>query len=151
MVLAFAGVSRLGWEESIGEIVPLEVILPAVGQGAIAVEIRTGDRAAASVLAGINDGGTASAVGAERALLRVLEGGCQVPIGAFARAGSGPERDVLRMDAMVASLDGSKVVRGKTHGPASAAEDIGRALAETLLAGGAGAILGDIRSGAPAS
>ncbi len=151
MILACAGVSRLGWEESIGEIIPVDVILPAVGQGAIGVEIRSGDQPTASVLAGLNDGATASAVEAERALLRMLEGGCQVPIGAFARRGPDGERDVLYMDAMVASLDGGKVVRGKTHGPASASGEIGKALAETLIAGGAGAILREIRSGAPAA
>jgi len=150
MMLACAGVRRLGWEENIGEIIPADVILPAVGQGAIAVEIRAGDQLTASILAGLNDAATASAVEAERALLRTLEGGCQVPIGAYARPAGGGERDVLLMDAMVASLDGRKVVRGKTHGPASAPGEIGRALAETLIAGGAGAILREIRSGAPA-
>jgi len=150
MILAFAGVSRLGWEESIGEIIPVDLILPAVAQGAIGVEIRAGDRRTASVLSGVNDAATAAAVEAERALLRTLEGGCQIPVGAYARPGGDGDRDVLHMDAMVASLDGRKVVRGRTHGPSSAAGEIGRALAETLIAGGAGAILREIRSGAPA-
>jgi hydroxymethylbilane synthase len=145
MILACAGVRRLGWEESIGEIIPVDVMLPAVGQGAIALEIRAGDTGTASVLSGLDDYPTACAVGAERALLRVLEGGCQVPIGAYARIEKAGE--VLLIDAMVASLDGGTVVRGRTHGDPAGAEEIGRALAETLLAGGADRILRDIRSG----
>ena len=151
MILACAGVRRLGWEESIGEIIPFDVILPAVGQGAIGVEIRTGDTRAASLLAGLDDFPTACAVVAERALLRTLEGGCQVPIGAYARIEKTDEGDVLCIDAMVASLDGGTVVRGKTHGYPSEAGEIGRALAETLLAGGAERILRDIRAGGPLS
>jgi hydroxymethylbilane synthase len=145
MILACAGVRRLGWEESIGEIIPFDVMLPAVGQGAIALEIRAGDTRTASVLSGLDDHPTACAVGAERALLRVLEGGCQVPIGAYARIEKAGE--MLLIDAMVASLDGSTVVRGRTHGHPAGAEEIGRTLAETLLAGGADRILRDIRSG----
>jgi hydroxymethylbilane synthase len=149
MILACAGVRRLGWEESIGEIIPFDVILPAVGQGAIGVEIRTGDSRTVPILAGLDDYSTACAVGAERALLRILEGGCQVPIGAYARIEKTGEGEVLLIDAMVASLDGGTVVRGRTHGHPSGAGEIGRALAETLLAGGAERILRDIRSGAP--
>jgi hydroxymethylbilane synthase len=149
MILACAGVRRLGWEESIGEIIPFDVILPAVGQGAIGVEIRTGDTRTASTLAGLEDYHTACAVGAERALLRILEGGCQVPIGAYARIEKTGEGEVLLIDAMVASLDGGTVVRGRTHGHPSGAGEIGGALAKTLLAGGADRILRDVRSGAP--
>ncbi|HTY59899.1 MAG TPA: hydroxymethylbilane synthase [Bacteroidota bacterium] len=146
MILACAGVRRLGWEESIGEIIPVEILLPAVGQGAIAVEIRQGDARVSSMLAGLDDPGTACAVRAERALLRALEGGCQIPIGAYGRiedTGSGEE---LHLDGLVASLDGRTVVRGKTHGRASGAEEIGRALGETLLEGGADRILREIRN-----
>ena len=148
MILACAGVRRLGWEERIGEIIPFDVILPAAGQGAIGVEIRTGDARTASTLAGLEDYHTSCAVGAERALLRVLEGGCQVPIGAYARIEKTGEGEVLLIDAMVASLDGGTVVRGSTRGHPSAAVEIGSALARTLLAGGADRILRDIRSGA---
>jgi hydroxymethylbilane synthase len=147
MILACAGVTRLGWEASIGEMIPVDVMLPAAGQGAIGVEIRAGDAGAASVLESLNDRATACAVEAERALLRTLEGGCQVPIGAYARIDE--TGDLLLLDAMVASLDGGKVVRGRTHGPPSGAGEIGRALAETLLAGGAEGILREIRSGGP--
>ena len=149
MILACAGVTRLGWEESIGEIIPVDVLLPAAGQGAIAVEIRTGDGVTASLLSGLDDRSTACAVEAERALLRTLEGGCQVPIGAYARIETTGKRRLLHIDAMVASLDGTTVVRGRTHGFPSGAGEIGRALAETLLAGGAERILREIRSSVP--
>jgi len=145
MILAYAGVSRLGWEESIGEIIPVDIILPAVGQGAIGLEIRSGDTRTAPVVAGLDDPSTACAVEAERAVLRTLEGGCQVPLGAYARIGKEAGDDVLRIDAMVASLDGSTVVRGRTHGLPSEAREIGVGLAETLLAGGADRILREIR------
>ena len=150
MLLARAGVSRLGWEASIGEIIPCDIILPAVGQGAIGVEIRSGDSRVAALSARLDDPSTARAVGAERALLRRLEGGCQVPIGAYARIEGSADGGVLLMDAMVASLDGRMVVRAKTHGSPAAAETLGRMLGETLIAGGADRILRDIRPGGQA-
>ncbi len=150
MILACAGVRRLGWDESIGEIVPLDILLPAVGQGAIALEVRAGDRKTLAILSGLDDPPTACAVQAERALLGTLEGGCQVPIGAYARIEKHGEQEELHLDALVASLDGRTVVRGKTHGFASGAAALGRSLGETLLAGGADRILKDIRSGGPA-
>lgn len=151
MVLACAGVRRLGLERSIGEIIPCDVILPAVGQGAIGVEIRSGDRRVADLISRLDDPSTARAVGAERALLRRLEGGCQVPIGTYARIEGNGDGGVLLMDAMVASLDGRTVVRGKTHGSPASSEAIGRTLAETLLAGGAERILRGIRPGPQAA
>jgi hydroxymethylbilane synthase len=150
MILACAGVRRLGWEESIGEIIPVDVLLPAVGQGAIAVEIREGDARVGSILAGLDDPDTACAVRAERALLRSLEGGCQVPIGAYAHIEKGESGGELQIEALVASLDGRTVVRGKTHGLPSGAEDLGRSLGETLLGGGADRILREIRAGSGA-
>jgi hydroxymethylbilane synthase len=150
MILACAGVRRLGWEESIGEIIPFDLMLPAVGQGAIGVEIRAGDARTASLIAGLDDPSTACAVNAERALLRTLEGGCQIPIGAYARIETGGNPGLLLLDAMVASLDGRKVIRGRTRGLRSSAGDLGRTLGETLLAGGADAILRDIRPGGDA-
>jgi hydroxymethylbilane synthase len=101
------------------------------------------------MIAALDDPPTARAVEAERALLRTLEGGCQVPIGAYARIEKTGEREVLHIDAVVASLDGRTVVRGRTHGHPSGAGEIGRALAETLLDGGADRILRDIRAGGP--
>jgi len=150
MILARAGVVRMGWEHLIGESIPPEVILPAVGQGALGIEIREGDRRVSELIGSVNHGPTVRATTAERALLRRLEGGCQVPIGAFARIAS-DERDIhtLRIDAMVGSLDGRTIVRAKTHGAPEEGETLGINLAETLLAGGADAILRSIREPAP--
>ncbi|MEW6511003.1 MAG: hydroxymethylbilane synthase [Bacteroidota bacterium] len=146
IILARAGVVRLGLDQAIGEVIPADVILPAVGQGALAIEMREGDAEVAETLEGLADASTTFATTAERALLRRLEGGCQVPIGAHGRLvernGSIPE---LRLDAMVGSLDGKTIVRGRIHGQPEEADDLGRKLAETLLQGGAEQILRSIR------
>jgi hydroxymethylbilane synthase len=147
MLLARAGVVRLGWEERIGETLDPLTILPAVGQGALGIEIREHDTVIASRLAPLHHAATAAATLAERALLRRLEGGCQVPIGTYGRleqtAGGG---EVLALDAMVGSLDGRTVVRGRKTATPDQAEDLGRALAEELIEHGAGPILGQIRA-----
>ena len=145
MVLAYAGIRRLGWEESVGEVIPADVLLPAVGQGAIGIEIRSNDEAVAPFVGALNHPATAAAVAAERALLARLQGGCQVPIGAFARIEGGE----IHIDALVASLDGATIVRGKAHGAAARADSCGDDLARTLLEGGAERILRAIdRAGA---
>jgi hydroxymethylbilane synthase len=150
MILARAGVVRLGWETLIGETLDAEIMLPAVGQGALAIEVRTGDQRVMTHVGGLTHVPTLQATVAERALLRTLEGGCQIPVGTFARVNSvgahGPE---LSMDAMVGSLDGQTIVRAKTNGDPAAAEAIGRNLAETLLKLGADKILEHIRAVAP--
>ncbi len=111
IVLAAAGVERLGLEERITEYLPYEVCLPAVGQGAIALEIRENDPVVLRLIQPLHDAVTAAAALAERALLRRLEGGCQVPIAALARINtSGSE---LVLEARVASEDGKKLVQGK--------------------------------------
>ncbi len=147
MILAKAGVTRLGWTDRIGETIPVDTILPAVGQGALGLEIREGDATTASLIEGIRDWQTERATLAERALLRRLEGGCQVPIGTagtVTRTGDGVYE--LRLSAIVGSLDGSHVVRGTIHGDPADAETVGTRLADTLLAGGADAILRAIRA-----
>ncbi len=146
MILARAGVVRLGWEARIGENIDAETILPAVGQGALGIEIRVGDARTAELAKSLHHHITAQAALAERALLRKLEGGCQVPIGTFGRVGNENGDQVLKLDAIVGSLDGKTIVRGKMHGHISSAESIGTRLAETLLAGGADRILDAIRS-----
>jgi hydroxymethylbilane synthase len=142
MMLAYAGVMRLGWEHRIAQIIPTSLILPAVGQGALGIEIRDGDKETAKYVALLNDEETAVAATAERALLRTLEGGCQIPIGAYARRiGSR-----LTLDAMVGSIDGAIRLdtRGTTTDFARAGE-LGIRLAEKLLANGAREILDAIR------
>jgi hydroxymethylbilane synthase len=148
MILAHAGVKRLGWEGRIGETLDALTVLPAVGQGALGIEIRADDRQTSACIAPLHHRATAVAALAERALLRRLEGGCQVPIGAFGRlekAGADGERLVL--DALVGSIDGRTVVRGKKTGLPDDAERIGEELGEELLERGAGTILASIRTG----
>jgi hydroxymethylbilane synthase len=150
MLLARAGVVRLGWTERIGETIDPDVILPAVGQGALAVEIREDDAEIARFIKNIHFWETAAAVTAERSLLRTLQGGCQIPIGAYGRVertGEGEYRLVL--DAIVGSLDGTMVVRGKVLGDPDDANGMGGRLANTLLAGGADKILREVRTGDP--
>jgi hydroxymethylbilane synthase len=144
MILARAGVTRLGWEQRIGETIDPAVILPAVGQGALGIETRERDGRVLDFISALNHEPTAQAARAERALLRELEGGCQVPIGTFGRIESG----VLRLDAMVGSLDGRTTVRGKIEGPPGEGEVLGTQLATILRAEGADEILQEIREAA---
>lgn len=147
MVLARAGVVRLGWEAKIGETLEADVILPAVGQGALGIEIRREDPRIAELVRELIHMPTLRATAAERALLRTLEGGCQVPIGAFGRIVLDAElKERLRLDAMVGSLDGKQVVRGTIQGDPAEAGVLGERLARQLLSEGAEAILRQIRS-----
>ncbi|HTX18108.1 MAG TPA: hydroxymethylbilane synthase [Bacteroidota bacterium] len=141
MILAKAGVTRLGWTEIISEVLPPEVILPAVGQGALAIETREGDEAVSSLLRPLEHAATRLSTNGERALLRRLEGGCQIPIGTFGRI----EKGEFVLDAMVGSLDGKRAVRSSIHGLPGESERLGTQLAESLLAEGADEILDEIR------
>ena len=132
IVLAAAGLTRLGWSGRIAEALAPEVMCPAVGQGALAIETRTGD-AACRVL---DHAETRAAVLAERALLATLSGGCSTPIGAHARIAG----DRIELMAVVLSDDGARSVRDSATG--TDPERVGRELGEKLLAAGAGAILG---------
>jgi hydroxymethylbilane synthase len=145
MVLARAGVVRLGWTDRIGEAIAPETILPAVGQGALGIELRNDDERSASFVKALHHERTACAALAERALLRTLEGGCQIPIGAYGRVEKDGDLDVLKLDAIVGSIDGKTIVRGSTSGNPSDPEQVGRELAEQLLRSGADRILEDIR------
>lgn len=128
VILACAGLVRMGLEARITEALPYEICLPAVGQGALAIQCRTGDPAC-DIAASLDSPPTRACVTAERALLGRLEGGCQVPIAALAREESGE----LRMDALVAGLDGSSIVRKSASGALSTAKDLGERLAAELL------------------
>jgi len=136
VVLAAAGLKRLGWAGRIAEILPSEVMCPAVGQGALAIETRT-EGAGRDACAALDHLETHQSVTAERGLLAALGGGCQVPIGAHASAHNGR----LKLRALVASPDGSEIVRGEAEGPVADAEALGRALGADLLARGARRIL----------
>jgi hydroxymethylbilane synthase len=141
MILAKAGVIRLGWTHRITDILPLELMLPAVGQGALAIESRVSDQHVQEMLRPLYHRPTVMAVTAERALLRYLEGGCQIPIGAYGQI-IGNE---IQLDAVIGSLDGRKIVRGKKIGIITQAEQIGIDLAKELLDRGGKEILEEIR------
>jgi len=136
IVLAAAGLRRLGWAERIRELIDPAVMCPAAGQGALAIETRDDGGAAYQVAGKLNHPATNAAVTAERALLQTLEGGCQVPIGAHARF----EGPVLHLIAMVASPDGARILRDSASGTGDPAA-LGRELGERLLASGARDIL----------
>jgi hydroxymethylbilane synthase len=137
IVLAKAGLDRLGWSDQISEILSTDVALPAVGQGALGIEVRSDDAELLELLQQVSHPPTQAAVTAERSLLRGLEGGCQVPIGAWGRVESG----VLLLEGCVASLDGRTIVRDRMSGPVEVHVKLGQQLAERLLAGGADQIL----------
>ena len=136
IVLAKAGLRRLGWEARIAEVLPAEVMLPAVGQGALAVETRR-EGAAFELCRRLDDSASRQAVTAERALLTALGGGCQVPIAAYATVTDG----MLRLRALVVSPDGALAVRDEVGGPAKEAARLGAELGRRLLDAGAEAIL----------
>jgi hydroxymethylbilane synthase len=136
-VLAVAGLKRLGLEDRITEVLSLDLSLPAVGQGALALEARTLDRATRERAEALEDRPSRIAVDAERAFLARLEGGCTIPLGAYAILDAG--RVWLR--GFVGTADGTELVRGERRGPIESASALGRALAEELLGRGADRIL----------
>ena len=136
IVLASAGLRRLGWENRITELFDPAVMCPAVGQGALAVETRE-QGVAFEIAMRLEDTDTRAAVTAERAVLATLGGGCQAPMGAHAIVDNG----VLRLHALLVSPDGSKVIRRHLDGPAGEALALGRTLGSQLLAGGGKEIL----------
>lgn len=137
IILAAAGLIRLGFAERIASYLPVELSLPANGQGAVGIECRSDDAQVQALLAPLEHSETRNRVLAERAMNRRLQGGCQVPIGAFAEQ----EGDQLWLRGLVGSLDGRQLIRDEIRGPAAQAEQLGQQLAELLLAAGAGAIL----------
>lgn len=141
IVLAAAGLRRLDLIHLASELFAFESMLPAVGQGALAIEIREDDAKTAALLRSIADHESSAAVEAERSLLKELEGGCQVPLGAHGQVQNG----TLTLDAVVASLDGKTLVRGSSAGETTAAQEIGVRLAERLLDDGARAILREVK------
>jgi hydroxymethylbilane synthase len=142
LVLAAAGLRRLGFAARISFALPVEVCVPAPGQGIVAVEVRAADTPLQRLLGTIDDEGSAAALTAERALVEALGGGCQTPVGALA---SPAEGDTLSLVAVVVALDGSRAVRGQTHGPRAEAADLGARLGAQLIADGADEILADAR------
>ena len=140
IILARAGVERLKLNKYISSIIKTDVMLPAVGQGALGIETRTDNKIVNDIVKSIHHEDTYKAVLAERALLKALEGGCQVPIGAFADI----KQNGLFIDALVGSLDGSLTFRKKIRGSKYNPEKLGRELAKDLLKAGAKIILDEI-------
>ncbi|MBI5098289.1 MAG: hydroxymethylbilane synthase [Nitrospirae bacterium] len=159
IILATAGVKRLGLQKRITEILPSEISLPAIGQGAVGVECRVDDQLINKLLKKLNHRATSLCVKAERAFLKKLEGGCQVPIGAYARLVSQKsevrsqkagktsklknQNSKLIIEGLVGSLDGKTLIKGSKKGSIEDAESLGTKLAEILLSKGAGKILAE--------
>ena len=141
IILASAGLIRLGMEDRIKLEIPSDVSLPAVGQGAIGIECRTDDVETNELLKVLHDDDTSTRLSAERAMNKHLNGGCQIPIAGFAEL----QGDSLTMRGLVGSPDGSKMLFSQKSGPASSAEEIGIEIAKDLLSQGAGEILDAIR------
>ena len=140
IILAAAGLRRLGWEGRITQVLPEEVSLPAIGQGALGIEIRREDAETRNAVSFLDDRDTSLSVRAERGFLKRLEGGCQVPIAAYGRTNG----DSIEIDGMVGRPDGSEIVRGSARGAVADPEALGVKLAEQLLARGAKEILDEV-------
>ena len=145
ILLAAAGVKRMGWEDRITELLPPEQFLPAIGQGAIGIEIRVADERVSRVVKALNDEQTATRIRAERALNERLQGGCQVPIAGYSEISHG----VMVLRALVGRPDGTELVQGVISGKPEDGEELGQVLADDLLSRGAKQILAEVYAGAP--
>lgn len=144
IILAYAGVHRLNLDAHIKQIIPSEIMLPAVGQGVMALEIRDDDSEIAQMVRELNDETAEICVTAERAFLRSLEGGCQVPIGGYAIL----EKEEIYLQGFVGSLNGKTIIRDAARGHRSEAGNLGRSLAEKCLRRGAAQLLDEARKAA---
>jgi len=140
VMLSKAGLDRLGWSARITETMSPEVFLPAVGQGAIALECRLRDTEAAELVGGLDDAESRTAIIAERSLLSALHGGCQVPLGAWARI----ERGELVMEACVCSIDGVQYIKQRATAAPEQAAELGGHMATLLMEAGAQSILEEV-------
>jgi len=140
IILAVAGVKRLGWSDRITEVLAPDISLPAIGQGAIGIECRIDDDFIHKLIAPLNHEESSICVRAERALLKRLEGGCQVPIAAYAIISEGK----LIIDSLVGSISGDRIIRDHAEGRPEDAEKIGKTLGESLLSKGADKILAEV-------
>ena len=137
LILASAGLRRLGLSDRISAAIPTSDMLPAVGQGAVGIETRVDDEATIALLAKLDHHATRVACLAERSLLRELGGGCQFPIAAHAQV----DDDRIKLEGLVAAPDGTRVIRDNIFGPVNAAEEMGKALARNLIDSGANSLL----------
>ena len=140
IILAAAGLKRLGFESRIHQIIPNEISLHAVGQGALGIECKSNDKEVLKIISVLEDKITSQRCIAERAFLRELEGGCQVPIG----VNSSIKNDEICLTGMVASIDGKKLIKDKSLGSINNPEEVGKKLANKLKTQGADKILSEI-------
>jgi len=141
VIVATAAMLRLGWDDRITEYLPLESFLPAVGQGALAVEARKGDRVIEGYVTVLNHLPTRQAVNAERAFLHAVEGGCRAPVAALATV----DGRVLKITAMVADRAGTTIIKRSLEGDVRQAENRGVELAQMMLDAGAAALIDELR------
>ena len=144
LVLACAGLRRLGLEERISAAIPVDRCIPAPGQGIVVIQARAGDRHVVDALTSFHDEAAGIALAAERALVQALGGDCQIPLGALARLNGGG----IEMEAIVCDLAGTRVIRRNTRGPVGQPEAVGKRLADELARGGAQQILDQVRHAA---
>ena len=142
VIVAAAAMLRLGWEDKITEYLPLEHFLPAVGQGALAVEARLDDKEIANLVSPLNNLSSWQGITAERAFLHALGGGCRAPVAALGTVSG----NILRLEGMVASISGQKILHAAEKGSAISAEEIGAKLAQKMLILGAEEIIAEART-----
>ena len=141
VIVAAAAMLRLGWQERITEYLPLEHFLPAVGQGALVAEARVDDVDIATLVSPLNNLTSWQGIAAERAFLHALGGGCRAPVAALGTVSG----NKLRLEGMVASINGRRVLRALEEGSAASAEEIGAKLAEKMMGMGAAEIIAEVR------
>lgn len=141
IILAAAGVKRMGWSEKITDTIPYDICLPAVGQGSIGIECRANDEEILKIIRVVNDPDASDAITGERAFLRKLEGGCQIPIGSLGVI----HQEKITLHGLVASLNGSTIIRDSIEGNRNEADKLGNELAERLIKMGAERILDEVR------
>jgi len=139
IIVAAAGLKRMGWQERASQYIPPEIMTPAIGQGALGVEVRRGEDVG-EIVSVVNHGKTFTEVSAERAFLAVFGAGCQVPIAAYGQV----EKDSITVTGLVGSLDGRMLVKDRVRGPVAEAEQMGRLLAERILAAGGRQIIDEV-------
>jgi hydroxymethylbilane synthase len=137
IVLAVAGLKRLGLGDRITQVLPTEICLPAVGQGALAIETRANDATVQSLVACLENNVTRQAITAERSYLQVLEGNCQTPVGVFGQISDG----TLQLEAVILTLDGTRKISDVIYGNCEDAAALGKALADRMLAAGGSELL----------
>lgn len=141
IIVAHAGLIRMNYNDKVSQVIPYDYMLPAVGQGSLCIEIRKNDTRIENIVSCMNDSQTRIAIGAERALLARLQGGCQVPIGALAQI----KGNEVHIDAVICTLDGGFILRDNNKGPIEMAAKTGDDLAQRMLENGGNKILKDIR------